>query len=135
VVSARVFAMKFNGTTPTDTLIAATAFPRSVGFSSDSRGRIFAISRGGSSLTNTGTIRLVESPDMPYSIPPVALRRKIAEKRAILSITVAELRNNRGKYRIHGLDGREIRGTPSGTFLVIERENPAHRKLMTVVSY
>jgi glucose/arabinose dehydrogenase len=133
VPSARIFAMKFNGTTPTDTLIATTGFPRSVGFSTDSKGRIFAISRGNAtSVLNVGTIRLVESPDMPYTDTPVEIRKRVAEKHAIRSITVAELLNNRSRYLIRGLDGREIQGTPSGTFLVIEKGNPAHRKLMTM---
>jgi glucose/arabinose dehydrogenase len=134
VESARIFAVKFNGTTPTDTLVATSTFPRSVGFSSDSRGRVFAISRStGNSTPNNGTIRLVESPDMPYTTAPTRIRKRLAEKRAIQAITAAELLNNRGKYLIRGLDGREIKGIPSGTFLVIEKGNPAHRKMMTVV--
>ncbi len=132
VVSARIFAVKFEGNTPVDTLVAATGFPRSVGFATDSRGRIFAISRGGSNLLNTGTIRLVESPDMPYPEMPVAIREKVAGRRAG-PISMAELRHNPSAYRIFGLDGRELRAIPSGAFLVQDRARPGAPVLMTGV--
>jgi glucose/arabinose dehydrogenase len=132
MASARVWAIKFNGTTPTDSLIAATAFPRPTGFASDSKGRVFLISRAtGSNVTlNTGTIRLVESPDMPYTTTPTQIRNKLEYKQALHAITLGELRANRSKYDVRRLDGRIMQGTPSGTFLVIEKANPERRKLM-----
>jgi glucose/arabinose dehydrogenase len=132
VSTGRIFAVKFNGRTPTDTLVVTTNFPRVSSFNLDSGGRLFAVSHAvGGTTVNTGTIRILESPDMPYGTP-VSIR-KHRDDAGLPSLSLAELRRNPGRYVLRGLDGRAIHGTPSGTFLVSLKGSANPPRLMTVV--
>jgi glucose/arabinose dehydrogenase len=105
-----------------------------VSFDRDRQGRILATTIsptvGFGISSNVGRVMVLESPDMVLG--PVRLR---PDRRAATAapFRLSDILRQPDLYLLRGLDGREIKGTPSGTFLVIEKGNPAHRKIMTVV--
>lgn len=134
VTNSRIYAVKFDGNAPTDTLLTTSDFPRVVAFSTDSQGRIYAVSHAtGNTTPNTGTIRLMRSPDMPYTDVPTPVEPRLAAERASARLSPADVLGNREKFRIFDLDGREVREIPKGTFIVIEKGGANPPSLMTRV--
>ena len=107
-------------------------------FGTDNRGRILAARVGNSgaqnSITaNTGTVVVLNSPDMIIS-PAVALRHTARGGAPYVKpITRGELLRNRDHYEIKTLNGRSLTSIPSGAFLVSKKGSPVSPQLMSPV--
>jgi glucose/arabinose dehydrogenase len=126
----RIWAMRARN----DSLVDSTVIgklSKVVSFDRDRQGRVLATSispdEGFGITSNVGRVLVLESPDMV----PVAVNRA-ARRNVARSFRLQDVLAHPERYHVRGLDGREIQGAPSGTFLVIEKANPAHRRLMVL---
>lgn len=128
-----VWAARVQGDTLVD-LTQIGSVNKVASFDRDREGRVLATSISPSTgfgiSSNIGRVLVLESPDM--TLAPVSIRHERAGL-AASAIRLEALRLHPERFTIVGLDGREVRGKPSGTFLVIEKANPAHRALMTAL--
>jgi glucose/arabinose dehydrogenase len=99
---------------------------------SDAQGRLFAVSMSTGPSTNiapqSGTIYVLESPDMRLSPRPVGLAPKETAARR-KSLSRREFDRHPERYRVYGLDGRETADPLPGLLLVRPREGGALRIL------
>jgi glucose/arabinose dehydrogenase len=107
-------------------------------FGTDNRGRILAArvgnsGTGGSITGNTGTVVVLESPDMVLS-PATSVRHAgRTDGRFIKPVTRNELLRNLHQYEIKTLDGRRVSAIPSGAFLVAKKGSVEPVQLLSPV--
>lgn len=133
--TSRIWAVRVEGDSLIDsTLTRIGTLNKPVSFDRDRQGRVLVTtispSVGFGISSNVGRVLVLESPDM---VPTALTYRPQRSAVGSGSFRMDELRSHPERFRIFGLDGREILGTPAGTFLVIEKANPAHRTLMTAL--
>ncbi len=131
--SHRVWAARVQG----DSLVNLTqigSVNKVVSFDRDRQGRILATTisptTGFIISSNIGRVLLLDSPDMP----PVSISGRSpngAEARP--AITWAMIRANPGRYVVTTLDGKTVRGVPSGAFIVRDRVAGGSPRLMSVL--
>lgn len=101
-------------------------------FNRDAQGRVLAISLSDNSAVgvNNGVVFVLESPDMVLGTPS---RLRASARPFAKPITVAEFRRDPTRFRVQGLDGREIRGAFTGTAWVRAKDSDAPAQLLTLV--
>lgn len=110
------------------------SLPSLVSINKDSQGRVFVLSLSkewnyNGDWVNTGTVRILESPDMvPTNVNPAAPRLPEVAK-----ISPAEVLNNREDYVVRGVDGRMLRGKLSGMLLVRKKNSMDPPQLVTIL--
>jgi hypothetical protein len=130
-VTNNVWAMRPNGGALTDSVRIGQNVYNVVSFDRDSRGRVFATSLSNTSsvAANNGVVFILESPDMVAgSVTPLRPGRRAAASPAI---RVGDVLRNPGAYALRDLDGRELRGVPSGVFFAAEKDGIGAAVLMT----
>ena len=133
----QIYAMRItNGAIADQPFQVATATNVS-SFGTDNRGRILA-ARVGTSGTgpninaNTGTVVVLESPDM-ILLPPSALRHA-RDARGLKPISRNDLLRDRDAYLIRTLDGRRVAAIPSGAFLVSKKGSAESAQILSPLS-
>src|SRR5690606_34603102 len=100
----------------------------------DEKGRIVVVSlsgtHGSSNIADDdGAIHVLESPDMRPD--PARLAAPPRLRGATGTISRLDVLRNRGNYILTNLNGKTIRGIPTGAFLVREKTGNAMPRLMT----
>jgi glucose/arabinose dehydrogenase len=115
-----VWAARVSG----DTLIDSTrigSVNKVVSFDRDRQGRILATSisptTGFQISSNIGQVLVLESPDMTPA--PVSVRAARMDRAP--SIRMRDVLRNPDRYVLRDLEGRELRGVPSGAFFASEK--------------
>jgi glucose/arabinose dehydrogenase len=119
-----VYAMRITNGAIADAAVQIATVANVSSFGKDNRGRILAArvgnsGTGGSITANTGTVQVLESPDMILA-PPSALRHAARGARG-KSIAWSDLAREPHLYEIKSLDGRRLAEIPSGAFLAARK--------------
>jgi glucose/arabinose dehydrogenase len=132
-----IFAMRIANGAIVDQPVQIGTATNVSSFGKDNRGRILAARVGtsgtGFSITaNTGTVQVLESPDMVL-LPPVALRHAVRGARAGKAIAWSDLVRNPHLYEIQTLDGRRVAHIPSGAFLAARKGSAEPARILSRV--